>query len=136
MGFLDSYKHLEKLCGEMLNDSRKLSAYIDMMQCYTDGPSVVRGWNEDLKTLKRYRWLRNRIVHEPGCSEDNMCVYGDAEWLDAFYIRVMNGTDPLTLYRKVKEVRRQGSALVYPLPSERYIHIPLGERQEPLIHAK
>ena len=31
MGFIDSYKHLEKLCGEILNDERKVSAYIDEM---------------------------------------------------------------------------------------------------------
>lgn len=28
MGFNDSYKHLEKLCGEVLNDDRRVSAYI------------------------------------------------------------------------------------------------------------
>ena len=27
MGFIDSYKHLEKLCGEVLNDDRRVSAY-------------------------------------------------------------------------------------------------------------
>ena len=31
MGFNDSYKHLEKLCGEVLNDDRRISAYIDEM---------------------------------------------------------------------------------------------------------
>ena len=31
MGFIESYKHLEKLCGEVLNDDRRISAYIDKM---------------------------------------------------------------------------------------------------------
>ena len=31
MGFIESYKHLEKLCGEVLNDDRRISAYIDEM---------------------------------------------------------------------------------------------------------
>lgn len=31
MGFIESYKHLEKICGEVLNDDRCISAYIDEM---------------------------------------------------------------------------------------------------------
>ena len=65
MGFIDSYKHLEKLCGEILNDERKVSAYIDEMINTPRGVCLVRGWNEDLKKLKHYRWVRNQIVHEP-----------------------------------------------------------------------
>ena len=29
MGFIDSYKRLEKLCGEVMDDEKRLSAYID-----------------------------------------------------------------------------------------------------------
>ena len=29
MGFIESYKRLEKLCGDLLNDDRRVSAYID-----------------------------------------------------------------------------------------------------------
>lgn len=100
MGFIDSYKHLEKLCGEVLNDERKLSAYIDEMISKPRGSYLVRGWDDDLKQLKHYRWIRNQIAHEPGCSEDNMCNLEDANWLDNFYGRIMNQTDPLTLYDK------------------------------------
>ena len=32
MGFIDSYKRLEKLCGEVLNDDRRISAYIEEME--------------------------------------------------------------------------------------------------------
>ena len=31
MGFLDSYKRLEKLCGEVMNDDRRITAYIEEM---------------------------------------------------------------------------------------------------------
>ncbi len=99
MGFLDSYKRLEKLCGEVMDDDRRLSAYIDAMM-QTPGNYYVRGWTEDLKKLKHYRWVRNKITHEPGCEEYNMCEPGDALWLDRFYERIMNGTDPLALYRQ------------------------------------
>jgi hypothetical protein len=64
------------------------------------GPIFVLGWDNDLKQLKHYRWIRNKIDHEPGYTEENMCKPADAEWLDGFYSRVLNQTDPLALYRK------------------------------------
>ena len=73
MGFIESYKHLEKLCGEVLNDDRRISAYIDEMINTPRGCYLVRGWDDDLKQLKHYRWVRNQIAHEPDCTEQNMC---------------------------------------------------------------
>lgn len=100
MGFIDSYKNLEKLCSEMLNDNRGVSAYIDEMANITQG-YYVKTWNEDLKKLKHYRWVRNKISHEPGCTEQNMCKFEDKLWLDEFYSRIINRTDPLSLYHKI-----------------------------------
>lgn len=53
-----------------------------------------------MKTLKHYCWVRNQIAHKPDCDENNMCVEDDVLWLDQFYSRIINQTDPLTLYRK------------------------------------
>ncbi len=103
MSFIESYKHLEKICGEILNDDRRVSAYIDEMINTPRGAFYVLSWNEDLKKLKHYRWVRNRIAHEPGCNEENMCDPSDVLWLDDFYSRIMNQTDPLALYRKATE---------------------------------
>ena len=52
MSFMNSYKHLEKLCGEIMRYERRVSAYIDEMTCTPFGPSLVAGWNNDLKKLK------------------------------------------------------------------------------------
>ena len=60
------------------------------------------GWDEDLKKLKHYRWIRNKIVHEPDCREEDMFTREDVEWINGFYDRVMNGTDPLALYYKTR----------------------------------
>lgn len=99
MEFINSYKKLEKLCGEIYGSKHGISSYIDEMICTPSASQYILGWNEDLKMLKHYRWVRNKIVHEPDCSEDNMCEQDDAEWLDNFYSRIMSQTDPLTLYR-------------------------------------
>lgn len=51
MGFIDSYKHLEKLCGEILNDDRRVSAYIDEMINTPISSFYVGTWDDDLKNL-------------------------------------------------------------------------------------
>lgn len=109
MGFIDSYKHLEKLCGEIFNDKRGISVYIDEMTSAYRGSYLVSGWDEDFKRLKNYRRIRNKIVHEPGYSEENMCKPEDAKWLEDFYLRIMNQTDPLTLYHKAIQPRKPQS---------------------------
>ena len=53
---------------------------------------------------KHYRWVRNQISHEPGCNESNMCELDDEIWLNHFYSRIMNQTDPLSMYRKARSV--------------------------------
>ena len=105
MSFIDSYKRLEKLCSEMYDDNHGVSSYIDEMINNPIGSRYVCGWDEDLKHLKHYRWVRNQIVHEPDCSEENMCEYGDSEWLNNFHSRIMSGNDPLALYRKARNPR-------------------------------
>ena len=102
MEFIDSYKRLEKLCSEVYGDNHGVSAYIDEMVNKSDGSYCVSGWNEDLKQLKHYRWVRNQIVHEPNCSEENMCTPEDTQWINNFYSRIMSSNDPLALYRKAK----------------------------------
>ena len=69
--FMSSYKHLEKMCGDILQDDRRISAYIDEMTKIASGSSAVHGWNEDLKKLKHYRWVRNQIVHDPDYEEED-----------------------------------------------------------------
>lgn len=105
MSFIESYKHLEKICGEILNDDRRISAYIDEMLNTPRGSYLVSGWNNDLKQLKHYRWVRNQISHEPNCTEENMCEPSDTAWLNNFYLRIMNQTDPLALYNKAAKPR-------------------------------
>lgn len=105
MGFMDSYKHLEKLCGDMLGDERRLSAYIDEMYENTEGWDLVDGWERDLKKLKNYRRVRNKLVHEPDAYEDELCDEEDIEWLDDFYYRIIDRKDPLSVYYEIVRSR-------------------------------
>lgn len=110
MGFIDSYKRLEKICGEILKDERRLSAYIDEMMKIPNGSFYVKGWDDDLRQLKHYRWIRNHIAHEPGCTEENMCKPSYALWLDNFYFRIIKYTDPLALYFKATQQQKAQKA--------------------------
>ena len=105
MGFIESYKHLEKLCGDMLQTQHGISVYIDDIGNTPKGSYLAQGWDEDFKRLKHYRWIRNKIAHEPNCTKENMCEYGDAQWIDDFYDKIMNQSDPLAMYRKATKPR-------------------------------
>ena len=105
MGFMDSYKRLEKLCGDMLEDERRISAYIDKMYENTEGWDLVDDWESDLKKLKYYRRIRNKLVHEPDAYEDELCDAEDVEWLEDFYYRIIDGEDPLSRYYKIIRAR-------------------------------
>ena len=115
---MNSYKHLEKLCGEIMRDERRVSAYIDEMTCTPFGPSLVAGWNNDLKKLKHYRHIRNLIAHEPDCSEDSLCVPSDAVWIENFCTRILNSSDPLSLYRRALAEQRKAQAKSLPQPQD------------------
>ncbi len=117
MGFLDSYKKLEKLCGEIYGDEYGVSVYIEEMRSRPDGSYYVPGWEEDLKQLKHYRWVRNKIVHEPNCTEKTMCEPRDTRWIDDFYLRMMSSNDPLAVYYKAGNRRTAQN----PYPEQRTI---------------
>lgn len=100
MSFMYNYKRLEQLCNDLLSEDRGVSAYIDRMSDNPGGTRYVKGWRDDLKQLKHYRWIRNQIAHEPNCSESEMCDSDDIEWIVNFYNRIINQNDPLALYRQ------------------------------------
>lgn len=132
MSFIDSYKRLEKLCSEMYGEMHGVSIYIDEMIKNPGGSYFVQGWNEDLKQLKHYRWVRNQIIHEPGCTEENMCVPYDEQWINDFYSRIMATNDPLALYRKARNQRSTENkaatqkTTTYTYPEQRVSKQPIG----------
>ena len=108
MSFMSSYKHLDHLCQGIYPNARNgISGYIEDMENHPNGTYQVRGWDDDYKALKHYRWVRNQIAHEVYADEENMCESGDIEWLEHFYQRIMNQTDPLALAYQASKPRVQ-----------------------------
>lgn len=128
MRFMDAYKYLEQLCSDMLGDYHGVSAYIDAMRQIPYGRSYVAGWDSDLQLLSHYRRTRNRIVHEVGYTEEDLCTPEDIEWLNNFYDRIMNQTDPLALYRQAMQQRAAASTKKLPQATQQQVSAP---RKEP-----
>ena len=127
MSFIESYKHLDKICGEMFETQYGVSAYIEEMINTPRGSYLVKGWDDDLKQLKHYRWVRNQIVHELDCYEETMCEAGDDEWLEDYYDRIMNQSDPLAMYRKAtrpQPVAKPKQSYQSPQPQHTYSKQP------------
>lgn len=131
MGFIDSYKRLEKLCGDMMQCDRPVTAYIDAMKAARSGAYYVAGWESDLRQLKHYRWVRNQIVHEPGCTEETMCEAGDAAWIDQFYKRILTQTDPLALYEEEMNRRWVAPTGKPRSPAPQKVHRPERRGEKP-----
>lgn len=97
--FLQKYKELDNLCKDLLNSERGVSSYIENMeQCAYS--RKIAGWEEDYKNLKKYRYIRNRIVHENNADEATLCSKADEVWIEDFYDRILHCEDPLALHRK------------------------------------
>ena len=101
MGFLQAYKRLDNLCRDM--NGKGVTGYIEDMQSLSHGAHYVPGWTRDYAQLKRYRYIRNQIVHENYADEDNMCSDSDVEWIEEFHQRILVQEDPLACYYKVKK---------------------------------
>ena len=105
--FQEAYKSLDKLCRECLSSYDGVSGYIRLMESEWYGEQYVSTWNSDLKKLKHVRWVRNQLSHEVGTLESNICSQFDLEFVDDFYERIMNTTDPLAILRKAQEIENQ-----------------------------
>lgn len=104
--FLEKYKELDQLCRQILSSDRGISEYIDEMSRESQGNRIA-GWDRDYKKLKRLRWIRNRLVHEPDSFEDNLVNAEDIEWLHTFYKRIMECKDPFSLLRQSERLSRK-----------------------------
>ena len=85
MRFMESYKHLDNLCKDM--NGIGVTGYIKDMEQEHNGGFYVAGWKNDY------------------ADESNMCSAGDTAWLDEFYRRIMEQTDPLALCYKETRFR-------------------------------
>lgn len=99
--FFEAYKRLEKICIEMYGAEKGVTSYIDDMK---DKPlSACRNipyWESDLKRLKKLRHKRNNLAHANDSLNVEDVTQNDIDWIEDFYNRILNRTDPLYIHYK------------------------------------
>lgn len=107
MSFIESYKRLDNLCKDIFTSETGVTTYITNMESLMYNRFQITNWDSDYKKLKHYRYIRNQIVHENNVDEGNICNADDLYWVEQFYQRIINQTDPLTLYQKALYASKQ-----------------------------
>ena len=105
--FLEAYKRLDELCKQILMSDRGISEYIDEMSNESQGYRMVSNWENDYKQLKKMRWIRNQLAHEVNSLEKQLATVEDIKWLENFYVRIIECTDPFSMLRKVKNTSQK-----------------------------
>lgn len=123
--FLEEYKHLEKLLNDIYDVQHGISEYIERLENNKNlGSRIVPGWMDDYYKLKHVRYIRNQITHDSEVSE---CEEDDVYFVQDFYERVMNQSDPLSLLRKHE--RKQKEEMMNRQRSQQRIKLEEPEKQ-------
>lgn len=101
--FLNAYKRLDNLCRDM--NGAGVTGYIEDMRRSPNGAYTVPGWANDYRMLRHYRHIRNRIVHENGADERDLCSADDVAWIERFHQRILTQSDPLALCSRAAQPR-------------------------------
>ncbi len=98
--FLESYKRLERLCGEIYG-GKGVMAYLDQMrEVPVCERHLIPVWREDWRNLHRLKRIRNELTHDSGSLYRNMADWSDVRWLENFRERILHTEDPLSLLQK------------------------------------
>ena len=100
MSFIESYKRLDNLCKDLFMSETGVSTYICNMENLMYNHFLITNWDDDYKKLKHYLYIRNQIVHDNNVNERTICDENDLQWIQNFYQRILNRTDPLALHQK------------------------------------
>ncbi len=102
--FLEEFKNLEKICGEIYEVSTGgVTEYInDMKNVSIREYKDIPNWKEDLNDLKRVRHIRNRLAHEQGAFDEITCKQDDIDWIKMFHDRLSRQSDPMAMLNKKK----------------------------------
>lgn len=112
--FLEEYKRLDNLCRDIYCSNEGVKNYINDMESVQIYESrSIPGWENDLKRLKALKSVRNRLAHETGTLNADICGQNDVEWLKNFYNRIFRQDDPLSRLntnRRLLDEKRQQAA--------------------------
>lgn len=107
--FFDEYTRLDNVCRQMFNTEKGVTEYINSMESTAYAKSRgVPDWDSDLRMLKQYRHIRNRLAHTPGAFRQDICVQYDVTWIMMFRERILKRKDPLAVLFRQARVQKSG----------------------------
>ena len=103
--FFEAYKELDILCrdiyGESVDKKLGVTLYLeDMGSKGYHGAGKIPGWTQDYNRLRDVRDKRNEIAHSRNSIDIDVCTGEDVDFVRSFKLRILNQTDPLSLYRQ------------------------------------
>ena len=106
--FLEEYKRLDSLLKDFSEgDEAGVTKYINQMDITPmDKQLLVESWYYDYKTLKHLRWVRNKLAHDEGSLDEELCTEDDINWLKGFYQRILNKDDPFSIIEEKSKPKK------------------------------
>lgn len=102
--FYEAYKKSASFCDDLYQKEREknyksgIKYYIeDMEHTPFSVARMIPNWNSDLKKLKYLLYLRNQLSHDINTSPGSLATSDDTLWIQSFYQRLLNQSDPLAL---------------------------------------
>ena len=98
--FFEEYIRVDNICKDMYGHEG-MSAYISEMEnCHLRERMFVPNWDDEFKTLKQLRWLRNQIAHH---NDTYLVTDEDISKVKRFHNKLLECTDPLALLHQQAE---------------------------------
>ncbi len=114
--FLEQYKRADSICRDIYNSESGITNYINLMRDAKNYRAQnIENWDEVLKKLMALRHTRNKLTHDVGTLDMELCSEADVLWLDNFCDSLLNATDPLanhyrTFNQKKNKVQKKKTA--------------------------
>ena len=123
--FFEEYKRIDKLCGEIYQSKQGVTDYIDQMKAASwNDYRNIPNWKTDLDQLKRVRHIRNHLAHEEGAFDKTACTQNDIDWMQGFYERIMNQSDPMARLYQNSTLKKQEQIQMPINTGQIYINYP------------
>lgn len=96
IALFEAFKRLDGLCRDIYQSEKGVTEYITDMETRRGATFRIPNWSEDLERLKHLRHIRNYLAHEISSFDEELCTAADVQWLQEFYQRILNGSDPIS----------------------------------------
>lgn len=102
--FLEAYKDADNICKQIYASDKGITNYIDAMTAIPSYESVkISDWSAVLSRLKNLRHIRNKLSHEVGTLDMEMCTQADINWIRSFKLKIINQDDPLASLERLNK---------------------------------